>query len=101
MYVALTDYVYLSLLKDSDLPARVRTGPDAAANTHLGLGGVLLLDDGPLLSVQAVSQLELLHEDVPVAVLPSLDHDAAHHLVLAQIHLEGRERERESNRVLE
>jgi len=62
----------------------------AACRTNLGLGGVVLLDDGPLVSVQAVAHLEPLHEDVPVAVLPALDHHAAHHLVLAQIHLPGR-----------
>lgn len=55
--------------------------------TNLGLGGVVLLDDGPVLPVQAVTHPELLHVDVPVAVFPSLDHHAAHHLVLAQIHL--------------
>lgn len=55
--------------------------------TNLGLGGVVLLDDGPVLSIQAVAHLEPLHVDVFVSVLPSLDHHARHHLVLAQIHL--------------
>lgn len=61
---------------------------------YLGPGGVLLLDDGPLLSVQAVAHPKPLHKHVPVAVLPSLDHHAAHHLVLAQVHLPGGGRQR-------
>lgn len=55
--------------------------------TNLGLGAVVLLDDGPLLPVQAVAHPELLHEDVFVPVLPSLNHHPAQHLLQAQIHL--------------
>lgn len=58
--------------------------------TNLGLGGVVLLDNGPVLSVKAVAHPEPLHKDVPVTVFPSLDYHATHHLVLAQIHLPGR-----------
>lgn len=46
------------------------------ADTHLGLGAVVLLDDGPVVPVQAVSHPEPLHEDVFVSVFPSLDHHA-------------------------
>lgn len=60
--------------------------------TNLGLGGVVLLDIFPVLSVQAMEHPKPLHKDVPVSVFPSLDHNAAHHLVLAQIHLQGRTR---------
>lgn len=62
------------------------------SGTDLGLGAVVLLDDGPVLPVQAVAHPELLHEDVSVAVLPSLDHHAAQHLLLSQIHLQAETR---------
>lgn len=62
--------------------------------TNLGLGGVVLLDDGPVFPIQTVSDPELLHKDVPFAVLPSLNHHTAHHLVLAEIHLPGTTRKK-------
>lgn len=54
---------------------------------HLGSGGVVLPDEGPLIAVQTVADFESLHEDVAVAVFPALDHHTTHHLILAQIHL--------------
>lgn len=62
--------------------------------TNLGLGGVVLLNDSPVFPIQTVSDPELLHKDVLVAVLPSLNHHTGHHLVLAEIHLPGTTREK-------
>lgn len=55
--------------------------------TDLRLGGVFLVDQGPVFSIQTVSHLELLHEDILVIVFPTLNHHAGDQLVQAQVHL--------------
>lgn len=57
-------------------------------SSHLWLVSIGVEHHRPLRSVVAVAEAKLLHEDLVLAVLPALDDQALHQLLLTQIHLE-------------
>lgn len=56
--------------------------------SHLWLVSTRVQQHLKVRSVVAVAEAELLHEDLVLSVLPSLDDEPLHQLLLAQIHLE-------------
>lgn len=57
-------------------------------SSHLWLVSIGVQHHCPLRSVVAVAKAKLLHEDFVLAVLPTLNDQALHQLLLTQIYLE-------------
>lgn len=57
-------------------------------SSHLWLVSTSVEHHCPLRSVVAVAKAKLLHEDLVLAVLPTLNDQALHQLLLTQIYLE-------------
>lgn len=57
-------------------------------SSHFWLVSVGVEHHRPLRPVVAVAEAKLLHEDLVLAVLPTLNDQALHQLLLTQVHLE-------------
>lgn len=57
-------------------------------SSYLWLVSIGVKHHCPLRSIVAVAKAKLLHEDLVLTVLPTLNDQALHHLLLTQIYLE-------------